>query len=120
MFQSNGYHMYVIDRCVNTFLNSKFVKQPEKIKEATVEKIITLPYIGYPSILFARKIQYLFKKNYHIDIKCVFNTTKVKNFFSLKWATPTAVKARVTVLPPCADETTLRQHKQTMDKFTRR
>ncbi len=95
MFGKNGYPQYVIDRCVNSFLNSKFVNQPKKIKEATVEKSITLPYIGYPSILFARKIQSIFKKNYHIDIKVVFNTTKVKNYFSLKCLTPQALKAKV-------------------------
>ena len=56
MYMNNGYPESVMERCVNKFLTSKFVKQPEKVKNDNVEKIITLPYIGFPSILFARKI----------------------------------------------------------------
>ena len=95
MFINNGYPRLVMDRCVNKFLTSKFVNQPDKVKHDTVEKSISLPYIGFPSILFARKIQAIFKKYYHIDIKIVFNTTKVKNYFSLKCRTPFCLKAKV-------------------------
>ena len=44
---------------------------------------------------FRWKIQSIYKKNYHIDIKVVFNTTEVKHYFSLKCLTPQALKAKV-------------------------
>ena len=66
-----------MDRKVNS-VNAK------RVLEDRIEKIFTIPYIGLPSILFGRKLKQLFKEHYQIDLKIVFTTFKVKNYFSLK------------------------------------
>lgn len=54
-----------------------------------------IPYIGKPSTLYSKKIKGIFKRYYNINVKTVFTTFKVKNYFSLKCATPLALKARL-------------------------
>ena len=43
-----------------------------------------IPYVGKPSLIFKQKISELVKKSYDVDVRCVFNSLKVKNYFSLK------------------------------------
>ena len=60
-----------------------------------VETIFSIPYIGLPSVISSRKIKELFKKYYGIDIRVVFTSFKVKNYFSLKCCTPLPLLANV-------------------------
>ena len=60
-----------------------------------VETIFSIPYIGLPSVIFSKKIKELFKKYYGIDIRVVFTSFKVKNYFSLKCCTPLPLLADV-------------------------
>ena len=57
-----------------------------------VETLFFIPYIGFPSITFGRKIRELFKKYYAIDVRVEFTTFKVRNYFSLKCKTPLALQ----------------------------
>ena len=78
-------------------MNNKCDKsiQNSKIKEDRVEIIFFIPYIGLPSIIFGRKLKELLKKYYCIDIRIVFTSFKVNNYFSLKCCTPLPVLANV-------------------------
>ena len=60
-----------------------------------VEIIVDFRYFGHPSIAFARKLRQSFKRHYNVNLQCSFNTTKIKNFFSLKCPTPKLLKANV-------------------------
>ena len=66
-----------------------------KSKRGRVETIFFIPYIGLQSIIFSRKLKELFKKYYCIDIRVVFTSFKVKNYFSLKCRTPLPLLANV-------------------------
>ena len=78
-------------------MNNKCDKiiQNSKIKEHRVETIFFIPCIGLPSIIFSRKLKELLKKYYCIDIRIVFTSFKVKNYFSLKCHTPLPLLANV-------------------------
>ena len=64
-------------------------------KEDSVECIFCIPYIGQPSIIYSKKIKQIFKQYYNINVRTVFTTFKVKNYFSLKCCTPFALRAKV-------------------------
>ena len=54
-----------------------------------------VPYIGLPSIVFSRKLKSVFRKYYGIDLRIIFTTFKVKNYFSLKCRSPLPLLANV-------------------------
>ena len=96
LFSLNGYSTHLIQSCVNRFVSRKVQVQPNLPPKAdSVECIFCIPYIGQPSIIYARKIKQIFKRYYSIDVRTVFTTFKVKNYFSLKCCTPFALKAKV-------------------------
>ena len=65
------------------------------VEDDKVETIFFIPYIGLPSVIFGRKLRELFKKYYCIDIRIVYSSFKVKNYFSLKCHTPVPLVANV-------------------------
>ena len=92
----NGYPESVFFSCVKKFVNSKFERTTNtKVAEDKVETIFMIPYIGLPSIIFGRKIKEIVKKYYCIDVKIVFSSFKVKNYFSLKCRAPLPLLANV-------------------------
>ena len=52
-------------------------------------------WVNISSVIFSKKIKELFKKYYGIDIRVVFTSFKVKNYFSLKYCTPLPLLANV-------------------------
>ena len=96
VFANNGYPVDFFLACVNKFLNSKCgTKADTKVIVDKVETIFVVPYIGLPSIIFGRKIRDLLIRNYGIDVRVVYTTFKVKNYFSLKCRTPLSLVANV-------------------------
>ena len=89
-FMENGYSDRLFSSCLQRFLPEKFSSSAAKtkVREDGVETIFSIPYVGLPSPIYARTIQILMKDNF-ITIRVVFNTFKVKNYFSLKCTTPT-------------------------------
>ena len=51
--------------------------------------------LGLPSVIFGRKVRESFRKLYGIDIKVIYTSFKVKNYFSLKCHTPLPLLAKV-------------------------
>ena len=106
-FKSNGYPVNIFSSCVNRFVNSKFCQITKSVQEETLETIFIIPYIGMPSVVFGRKVKQLFKNNYNISVKVVYNTYKVKNYFSLKSRTPFPLSAKVVYKYQCLCDTNL-------------
>ena len=79
-----------------SFVNNRFSKRlDERVKEDGVETIMFIPYLGLPSIIYGRKIRELFRSFFCIEIRVVFQSFKVKNYFSLKCGTPSPLLANV-------------------------
>ena len=97
IFSKNGYPEDLFNSCLRRFLNYKCGKEilNSKVNEDMVETIFSIPYIGLPSVIFSKKIKEFFKKYYGIDIRVVFTSFKVKNYFSLKCCTPLPLLANV-------------------------
>ena len=97
LFSKNGYPEDLFSSCLKWFLNSKYGQNSskDKVEEDKVETIFYIPYIGLPSIIFSKKVRELFKLYYCIDVKVVFTSFKVRNYFSLKCHTPLPLLANV-------------------------
>ena len=103
VFWKNRYPKEVFDSCLRHFLNLKHVRDnaEAKVEFDKVETIFLIPYIGLPSIIFGRKLKRLHKDYYCIDVKVVFSSVKVKNYFSLKCHTPMPLMANVVYQYTC-------------------
>ena len=96
MFMKNGYPEHIFWSCVKRFTNNKFSSKPiSTVKEDRIEAMFSIPYIGLPSVIFGRKVRESFRKLYGIDIKVIYTSFKVKNYFSLKCHTPLPLLAKV-------------------------
>ena len=96
MFIKNGYPEHIFWSCVKRFTNNKFSSKPiSTVKEDRIEAMFSIPYIGLPSVIFGRKVRESFRKLYGIDIKVIYTSFKVKNYFSLKCHTPLPLLAKV-------------------------
>ena len=100
IFESNGYPDNIFWSTVSKFVNNKFSKCDTAIDADKVETIFCIPYIGKPSVIFGNKVRSLFK-GHGIDVRVVFNTCKVKDYFSLKCPTPFPLKAKVVYIFKC-------------------
>ena len=96
MFIKNGYPEHIFWSCVKRFTNNKFSSKPiSTVKEDRIEAMFSIPYIGLPSVIFGRKVRESFRKLYGIDIKVIYTSFKIKNYFSLKCHTPLPLLAKV-------------------------
>ena len=50
--------------------------------------VLVIPYVGKPSLLFKKRLAVIFKECLDVNVKGVFDSFKVKNYFSLKSKTP--------------------------------
>ena len=95
IFKKNAYPTDFFDNNLNKFLNNKIV--PDEAEEPETEEntfMIIIPYIGHASVIFKSKIRKLFR-SLNINMKVVFKSYKVGQYFSLKDPTPLALKASV-------------------------
>lgn len=91
----NGYPSRILEECVYKFLNKKLSSEVDnQDKDDDSKYMITIPFIGHPSLNFKRSLTKHFRG---INKKCiiVFKTFKVSNYFSLKDKTPMTLKANV-------------------------
>ena len=97
VFWKNGYPNELFDSCLRQFLNLKHVRDNSeaKVEYDKVETVFLIPYIGLQSVIFGRKLKRLLNELYCIDVKVVFSSFKVKNYFSLKCHTPMPLMANV-------------------------
>ena len=107
-FAANGYPTHMFNSLVEKFLSKKFEPEPKPVVgEDGVQKIFCLPYIGQPSIEFSNKVRKLFKSRYLMDIKIVYTSFKVRNYFSLKCRTPLPLVANVIYKFQCSRDANL-------------
>ena len=88
----NMYPKRLIDKCIKRYLDSKFIVNIEQGTPTQVKDVryVTLPYIGQYSDCAKKKINKLVDQlcNKNVQIRLVFTTCKLKNYFSNKDVLP--------------------------------
>lgn len=107
LFTTNGYPATLFDSCLKRFINDKFNSDStrKKIEDDKIETLFFIPYIGLPSVIFGKKLKTLFQMYYKIDLRIIYTTFKVKNYFSLKSCTPLPLVANVVYKFNCLCDT---------------
>ena len=106
LFIRNGYPVKTFYTCLRRFVNNKFKKDTKtKIVDDKVETMFFIPYIGMSSVIYGRKIREILKSNYCVDVRIVFTSFKVRNYFSLKSRTPSSLLSNVVYKFQCLCDT---------------
>ena len=87
ILRKNGFPIKLVDSCIKTFLNKKFLHTPVALTVEKKELFIILPYLGNLSLTIRTRLQNSINKNLPFcKIKVVFkSTTKLlSNFFCFK------------------------------------
>ena len=103
IFSSNGYPLQFFEKCLNSFLTKKLSMNTNRIVSVDQEfiPIICLPYTGYPSINFRKRLTSIFRSA-GVNVKVIFRSFRVKNCFSLKSRTPVGLRAKVVYKFQCS------------------
>ena len=112
MFTRNGYTESFFSKIVNNFLDKKFNQSKyhrvtsSAEEEQTIEKryILIIPFIGRASNVLKRKLSELVKKRFDKKLCCVFNSCKVKDYFSLKCGSHPFLNANVVYKFSCQSD----------------
>ena len=107
MFKVNGYPIDLFERCVNNFLNKKLAPANATLFKELPTCVLSIPFIGKPSIIFKKKLESVFKKYLNSKLTCVFTSYKVKNYFSLKTKTPIDLQSRCVYRFKCSSDATI-------------
>ena len=90
-FLKNGYPGTYFDK-----IHCEFFKKKEQCKDETnPTSFLRIPYIGKASTLFGKRLKTLMKHQLDEDIKIVYQTNKVRDYFKLKDNTPHPIKSQV-------------------------
>ena len=82
----NAYPPFLIDKVIKTYLDQKFSSNKSQLKDTSYVYYFKLPYIGNLLHHIKNKLSKLCKKfcKENFKIKLVFNSFKIKNYFSYK------------------------------------
>ena len=69
--------------------------------------MLRIPYVGRASVAFSKEMSRLMKQNYQQEIKTVYETTKVKDYFGLKDTTPKEIRSRVVYKFICSSDSNI-------------
>ena len=86
----NAFPIKVVDNCIKTFLNKKFLHTPVALTVEKKELFIVLPYLGNLCLALRTHLQNSINKNLpYCKIKVIFkSTTCLSNFFHFKDKVP--------------------------------
>ena len=90
ILQSFFYHVYhkFCNRLSNPICDSSMTEMDHKY-------IIKLPFVGYASKLFAKKLSSLVFNKFGVKIVVVYKSCKLSSFFSLKDVTPLPLSSKL-------------------------
>ena len=100
----NAYPSFLIDKVIKKYLDYKFSGNQNQVKDKSDIHYYKLPYIGNLSHHLKNKLSRLCKKFYkeNFNIKLVFNSFKIKNYFSYKDPIPDDLKSFLVYEFTCA------------------
>ena len=94
-FIKNAYPSFLIDRVIKKYLDYRFSGNQNQLKDKSDVHYFKLPYIGNLSHHIKNKLSKLCKEfcKENFNIKLVFNSFKIKNYFSYKDPIPNDLKS---------------------------
>ena len=100
----NAYPPFLIDKIIKKYLNYKFSCNQNQLKDKSDVHYFKLPYIGRLSHHIKNKLSKLCKEfcKEHFNIKLVFNSFKIKNYFAYKDPIPNDLKSFLVYKFTCA------------------
>ena len=99
----NAYPAFIIDKVIKKYLNYKFFSNQNQLKDKSDVPYFKLPYIGNLSHHIKKLLKLckeFCKENFHI--KLVFNSFKIKNYFSYEDPIPDYLKSSLVYKFTCA------------------
>ena len=90
-----AYPLFLIDKVIKKYLDCKFSSNQNQLKDKSDVHYFKLPYIGNLSHHIKNKLSKLCKEfcKENFNIKLVFNSFKIKNYFLYKFPTPNYLKS---------------------------
>ena len=100
----NAYPPSLTDKVIKKYLDYKFSSNQSQLKDAPDVHYFKLPYIGNLSHHIKKKLSKLCKEfcKENFNIKLVFNSFKIKNYFSYKDPIPDDLKSFLVYKFTCA------------------
>ena len=100
----NAYPPFLIDKVIKKYLDYKFSSNQNQLKDKSDVHYFKLPYIGNLSHHIKIKLSKLCKEfcKENFNIKLVFNSFKIKNYFSYKDPIPNDLKSFLVYKFTCA------------------
>ena len=100
----NAYPPFLIDKVIKKYLDYKFSSNQNQLKDKSDVHYFKLPYIGNLSHHIKIKLSKLCKEfcKENSNIKLVFNSFKIKNYFSYKDPIPNDLKSFLVCKFTCA------------------
>ena len=100
----NAYPSFLINKVIKKYLDYKFSGNQNQVKDKSDIHYYKLPYIGNLSHHLKNKLSRLCKKfcKENFNIKLVFNSFKIKNYFSYKDPIPNDLKSFLVYEFTCA------------------
>ena len=99
-----SYPPYLIDKAIKKYLDFKLASNQNQLKDKADARYLKLPYIGnlsqYIKIKLSKLCKEFCKENF--NIKLVFNSFKIKNYFSCKDPIPNDLKSSLVYKFTCA------------------
>ena len=93
-----------IDKLVATYINNTYSTQPDKVTKNVDFRCYKLPYIGKYSSVCKNKVRVLIEKFCkNIDVKLIFKTSKIGEYFSAKDKVPKQLLSMVVYKFVCAN-----------------
>ncbi len=94
VFANNGYPAGYFDEIAKNFCDTR---RREDANPATDDNqpMLKVPFVGKPSTTFSKRMRALIRSETNQDLKIVYSTTKVGDYFSLKDVTPREILSKV-------------------------
>ena len=110
MFLNNGYPEQFFQGANDRFLAKQTVPAPNYSVNTDSDTpcfMVKIPFIGYSSKPFAKRISKLYGETFGIGIKVVYTTFKVQNYFQLKSRTQKLLCSNVVYKFTCSCDMSL-------------
>ena len=103
-FYKNGYPNWFFDKTIREFDDEQTRNSQPKIpsntdaseeNDSSFQHVLKVPYVGRPSILYAKRLRSVLKDVVKDKIRVVYSSTKVRDFFRIKDRDPKELQTNV-------------------------